>query len=242
MKLGILGYGRMGQAVEKQAIARGHSRLILSGEAWSAQLDAERPDCVIDFTHATFAPEAIITCFRAGIPVVSGTTGWNAGLDEIRAQCVTHDSAFCWSPNFSVGMHIVFHLNRELARVMQRFAQYDPEIVEVHHTGKKDSPSGTAIALAEQIIDRLDRKAHWVNHQADAPDTLGIVSQREADVKGTHTVSYRSDEDSCILEHRAFNREGFALGAVIAAEWLPGKKGNFRFEDVLALSDNGANL
>lgn len=232
MLFGLIGYGKMGQSVEKQAVARGHSTVVLDPPDFGALQD-ESCDCAIDFTHADYAPEAIVACFREGIPVVSGTTGWNAQLADVKAQCRRFKSAFCWAPNFSVGMQITFHINKVLAQIMERHGQYEPEILEIHHTSKKDSPSGTAIALAEDILREITRKSHWVNHTAAESDILGVISQREADIKGVHRIVYKGPHDTISLRHHALSRDGFALGAVLAAEWISGKTGVFEFPEIL---------
>ncbi len=235
MKIGIIGYGKMGKAVETQALKRGHTvyRLPLPHPADSENFAII--DCVIDFSHADVAPGAISECLKAGKHVVSGTTGWNDQLEVAQNLCSEHDSAFCWAPNFSLGMHIMFYVNGLLADVMNKFEAYTPNLLEIHHTEKKDTPSGTAIAIAEQVVDRIDRTNKWKlkSDELEEQDTLIIDARREEDVKGIHRITYQSDQDTISLRHHALSREGFALGAVIAAEWMDGKKGIFTFEDIL---------
>ncbi|MDX1476748.1 MAG: 4-hydroxy-tetrahydrodipicolinate reductase [Saprospiraceae bacterium] len=229
MRIGLIGYGKMGKAVEQQAVARGHSTEILS-----VSTPVFPPvDCAIDFSHAAVAPDAISRCLRQGIRVVSGTTGWLEELPVVEALCAKQSGALCWSPNFSIGMHLTFRINQILASLMNRYPQYQPEILEIHHTSKQDSPSGTAIALAGQIVATLDRINSWVPENKGDAQTVGIISQREEDVKGIHRVTYRGPFDTISIRHHALSRDGFALGAVIAAEWLFDKQGCFRFEDVL---------
>ena len=229
MRIGILGYGKMGKAVERQSVKRGHTPLLLDTRAKS------RPDvdCVIDFTHADIAPDLIRHFLDLHIPVVSGTTGWNDQLPDVEQHCRGISGAFCWSPNFSVGMHIVFHLNKILAGIMDQQAAFSPEILEVHHTAKVDRPSGTAIALAEQILERIDRVGQWSLEQTVDNARLRIDSERTEDVKGIHRVTYKGPHEAISIRHHALSRDGFAEGAVLAAEWLIKKSGCFRFEDVL---------
>lgn len=234
MKLGIIGYGKMGKEVERQASIKDHSCVILSIPAIAEQLQKERIDCAIDFSHADVAIDAILTCLEAGISVVSGTTGWNERLPEVIASARKHETGFCWAPNFSLGMHITFHLNRVLADIMNRYPEYTPSMLEIHHTEKKDSPSGTAIALAGQIIERIDRIREWRETESDVPsDTLPIEARREFDVKGIHRVSYQGPHDTISIRHHALSRDGFAAGAVLAAEKLKGKIGYHAFEELL---------
>ncbi len=235
MIIGIIGYGKMGQAVEKQAVKRGHSFVLLSSLDPPRSHGFDSVDCVIDFSHASVADKAIRACLDKGVPVVSGTTGWNDRIPEVRDYCLGIGGTFCWSPNFSIGMQITFHLNRVLADIMQEHPQYKPEMLEVHHLEKKDAPSGTAIALAEDIVERLDRLRMWKLGTSDN-DVISIEAKREADVKGIHRVSYVSDADTISLRHHALSRDGFAQGSVYAAEQIYQKKGVFTFSDILNLS------
>jgi len=235
MQLGIFGYGKMGRAVERIANERGHVIRVLSDTG--NDLENGDLDCVIDFTDAAVAPGILRKCIDSGIPVVSGTTGWTPLLPEVQAYCRSHSGAMIWAPNFSVGMYITFAINRLLALMMEKRAEYNPSLVETHHTEKRDAPSGTAIALAEQIIETLSRKQGWT--LADDPssvsdDSLAIRARRTADVKGQHRVSYQGPHDIISLEHEALSRDGFALGAVIAAEWLARRTGVYTFDDVLS--------
>jgi len=235
MKIGIIGYGKMGKAVETQAVVKGHAVFILPYSDPAEHVDFAQIDCAIDFSHADVALNAITKCLMAGKLVVSGTTGWNQNLEEAKKLCERQNGAFFWAPNFSIGMNVMFYLNEVLADVMHQFDEYAPSILEIHHSEKKDVPSGTAIALAEQVIERIEHKEKWElkSKQPVFPDVLSIESHREADVKGIHQITYQSEEDSISLRHNALSRDGFALGAVIAAEWLEGKTGYFTFEDML---------
>lgn len=224
----------MGKAVERIALERGHSVQIISPRMDFS--DALKDwDCAIEFTHASVAPEVIRTCIRQGIPVVSGTTGWDGVRPDIELYCREKNGTMLWSPNFSIGMHIVFEINKTLAALMNARPEYEVEILETHHTEKKDKPSGTAIALANQIIERLDRKTHWELRADDRPEAeaLEVISERIPDVKGIHRVTYRGPYDIISLRHKALSRDAFALGAVLSAEWLTGKKGVFTFVDVI---------
>lgn len=242
MRIGIAGYGKMGRAVERIAQERRHETVVLQrhGEDYTLQPDI---DCVIDFTHASATPLLIRQCICAGIPVVSGTTGWDAEQGEVFAFCKEKSGALLWSPNFSVGMHIVYELNRRLAQMMHSFPEYDVTILEAHHTEKKDKPSGTAIALAGQILSFLKRKTKWVLSNdpdtSDAEDpTLHIYAERTPDVKGIHRITYAGSHDVISLRHKALSRDAFAQGAVVAAEWLTeGRKGVFTFADVMEIPE-----
>lgn len=235
MIIGIIGYGKMGQAVEKQAVSRGHSFVLLSSLDPPRSHGFNSVECVIDFSHASVAENAIVSCLKHNIPVVSGTTGWNDRIEAVKAYCQEVNGTFCWSPNFSIGMQITFHINRIMADVMQGHAQYTPEILEIHHTEKKDSPSGTAIALADDIVERVDRIDGW-NLDETNPDHIRIEAKREDNVKGIHRVSYISEVDTLSLRHHALSRDGFALGAVYAAEQIHQESGVHSFATLLNLS------
>lgn len=229
MHIGLFGYGKMGKAVEKQALIRAHTTVALNSDL----SNTEGVECVIDFSHADTSPHAVRALLENGIPVVSGTTGWNDAIPSTEQYCTAAKGAFLWSPNFSVGMHMMFFLNSQLAEIMNGHEGFQPEILEVHHTEKKDSPSGTAIALAHQMLEKLNNASGWVEGASSDSSVIPIYAQRETDVKGIHRVSYKSELETLSIRHHALSREGFALGAVLAAEWIQGKQGNFRFEDVL---------
>jgi 4-hydroxy-tetrahydrodipicolinate reductase len=172
-------------------------------------------------------------CFEADVPVVVGTTGWYGRLPEVRSEAARRNSGLLYATNFSIGVQIMFHLNRELAKIMDKMDEYEPGIMDIHHAAKLDSPSGTAITLAEDILHQIKRKTSWVNELAENPSELSIISQREGEVPGTHMVTWNSRNDNVSLIHEARSRRGFALGAVKAAEWLHGKRGVYTMHDFL---------
>ena len=190
-------------------------------------------DVAIEFTAPESAFDNVKRCLEFGVPVVSGSTGWNQHLDEAKEYCRQQDSAFLHASNFSIGVNIFFQVNKLLARLMASQPEYDVQLKEIHHTQKKDAPSGTAVTLAEQVIENMDRKNGWVLGPAQQPEELSIISERIDPAPGTHYVRYTSAVDEIEIVHTAHNRKGFALGAVLAAEFLAGKKGIFSMEDVL---------
>lgn len=232
MKILLVGYGKMGKAIEQVALSRGHS---IAGRVDIKTSDtiAAGADVAIEFTQPESAVENITKCLSLGIPVVSGTTGWLDKLDEVKAACGKYDGAFFYASNYSLGVNIFFKVNEYLARLMSGQESYDVSIDETHHTQKKDSPSGTAITLAEGIIKNLPRKKLWVNRPPEQRDHLAINSFRVDPAPGTHTVRYRSAVDDIEITHTAHSREGFALGAVLVAEWIRGRKGTFTMDDFL---------
>lgn len=229
MKLAIIGYGKMGHAIERIARERGHE--IVSIIDADNIIDINTPefrsaDVAIEFTTPKTAPENIIRAFSQGVPVVCGTTGWTRRLPDMEMMCDRGQGTLLWSSNFSLGVNIFFAVNRCLASLMQGFPQYTPEMKEVHHIHKLDHPSGTAITLAEGIEAKCRRIAAWTEEEAEAaPDRMLIRHEREGEVPGTHTITWDSPVDTITIEHRAKSREGFALGAVVAAEWLKGRRG-----------------
>ena len=225
----------MGKAVEIIALERGHTVSILPLPHPGTSKEFSGIDCAIDFSHHEVALTAITECLAAGMRVVSGTTGWNRKLEDAKRICAEHHGTLCWSPNYSLGMNITLHINGLLADIMNQFDEYAPHLLEIHHKEKKDTPSGTAIAMANQVIDRIDRLNKWQIKTAKlvSKDTLPIDARREKDVKGIHRMTYESKHDTISLRHHALSRDGFALGAIIAAEWLEGKTGFFTFDDVL---------
>lgn len=237
MKIALIGYGKMGKAVERIALRRGHEIV--------ARIDRDNPgdmltpafasaDVAIEFTAPSEAVGNYRRAWDAGLPVVSGTTGWTDRMDEVRREIETRDATLFWASNFSLGVNILFHMNRKLAGIMSRFPAYDVNVKEIHHTEKKDAPSGTAITLAEDII-ASGKKSSW-SLSADTPhDTLHIEAVREGAVPGTHIVTYTSDVDTLTIAHEAKSRDGFALGAVMAAEFTIGKKGLLGMDDMLKL-------
>lgn len=236
MKIAIIGYGRMGKEIELTARERGHdTSLIIDNEKdWQA-VEGKLPgaDVAIEFSTPATASRNILRCFDLGLAVVSGTTGWNDSFDKVVKTCHSGGHALFYASNFSPGMNIMFELNKRLAGLMSRRDGYRILIEEIHHAGKKDAPSGTAIALANDIIEYNTAKKKWVNKPSSSPDELEIISVRRNQVPGTHFVRYDSDYDSLEIRHTAHSRKGFALGAVLAAEWLNGKKGCFNMHDML---------
>ena len=234
MKIALLGYGKMGKTIEEIAIERGHKITLKADEDIDSydltNLDA---DVAIDFSIPQAAFKNITTCFELGIPVVSGTTGWLENYDKAVEICEKHDTAFLYASNFSIGVNLFFELNEKLAGMMKNLEEYAVEVEEIHHVQKLDSPSGTAISLAQQIIANNPNKIAWQLDHAES-DEIPIYAKREAEVPGTHTVSYKSEIDSIEIKHTAHSRQGFAKGAVVAAEWLKGKEGIYRMQDVLA--------
>ena len=238
MKLALLGYGKMGQEIEKLAISRGHSIDLIIDINNQNELTSEnlkKLDVVIDFSTPSSAVANILTCFEAGIPIVCGTTGWNKDLGRISEICKDKNQALFHSSNFSIGVNILFAVNEYLAGIMNSFPQYNVRMEETHHTQKLDAPSGTAITIAEQIISRLDRKKAWSLDQNGLSDDIAVKAIREGDINGIHDVIYESDVDYISLKHFAKSRKGFALGAVIAAEYIYGKKGIYTMRNVLGL-------
>ena len=251
MKAAIIGYGKMGREIEQILKERGHETALIIDTDNAAELDAAHlaeTDVAIEFTTPQTAYDNIRTCLEAGTAVVSGTTGWTDRLADLEAYCRAHEGALFYASNFSLGVNLLFRLNRRLAEWIDRLgASYDLRIGEVHHTRKLDAPSGTAITLAEEAIERLAAKTRWVNHapgieraahriddpSAAAADELVIESLREGDVPGIHTLTYESADDRIELRHTIKNRRTLALGAVIAAEFLCGRKGVFTMDDLL---------
>lgn len=230
MKIALLGYGRMGKEIEKIAIERGHTIVIKSsGKQDYTITDA---DIAIDFSIPSSAFNNISNCINNNIPVISGTTGWLEKYDEITNLCKEKNGAFIYASNFSLGVNIFFELNKQLAKMMTKLEQYNIAIEEIHHTNKLDAPSGTAITLAEGIINNSNKTA-WTLDEAASKENIPISAIRTPDVPGTHTVSYMSKVDTIAIKHTAHNRQGFALGAVIASEWLVGKTGVYTMNDVL---------
>jgi 4-hydroxy-tetrahydrodipicolinate reductase len=238
MKLAIIGYGKMGKEIEKTAIERGHKigAVIDTETDWINCLDQFKScDVAIEFSLPQVAPSNIVKCFDHRIPVVSGTTGWTEHLEEIVSLCYAKNGALFHASNFSVGVNIFFEINRRLAEIMNKHQAYDVSLSETHHIQKLDSPSGTAISLANDILSIVDRKTSWVNYASHEKDLLDILSFREDQVPGTHEVLWKSDIDSITIRHKAKNRKGFAIGAVMAAEFLPGKHGFFGMKHLLNL-------
>ena len=234
MKIALLGYGRMGKAIESIAKKRGHEVV--------AVIDKDNPndsihhaDVAINFSVPSAAVGNITHAIKEGVPVVCGTTGWLNYKSEIEALCNEKKGAFLYASNFSLGVNIFFALNEKLAQMMEQHTQYDVQIEEIHHTEKLDAPSGTAITLAEGILPHTKQQSWKLAEEANEND-LAITAKREPHVPGTHTVTYNSETDVISIEHIAHNRDGFALGAVMAAEWIVGKSGIFSMRDVLNIT------
>jgi len=233
MKIALLGYGRMGKEIEKIALQRGHEIVLRISE--KEEYDINLADVAIDFSIPEAAFSNITNCFKSSIPVVSGTTGWLEKYDDALTICKENNGSFIYASNFSLGVNIFFELNKKLASMMNALEDYQIDIEEIHHTKKLDAPSGTAITLAEGIIENSDKK-NWEldgEDSSSSDNSIPIVAKRIPDVPGTHIISYESDIDSIEIKHTAHNRKGFALGAVIAAEWLVDKVGIYSMKDVL---------
>lgn len=233
MKIALLGYGKMGKVIERIALERGHE-IVLRKTSADSYSGLETADVAIDFSIPDAAVGNISACLDGNIPVISGTTGWLEHYPKMAALCEDKKGAFIYGSNFSLGVNLFFALNENLARMMAKFPQYKVSMEEIHHTQKLDAPSGTAISLAKDIIENSDYSS-WALDNAKADEIL-IDAKRIENVPGTHSVFYNSDVDSIEIKHTAHSREGFALGAVIAAEWLQGKTGIFTMKDVLNLN------
>lgn len=232
MKIALLGYGKMGKVIERIAKERGHEIVLRKGSS-DDYTGVEKADVAIDFSIPDVAVGNISTCLNTNVPVVSGTTGWLDDYHKMAMLCEQKGGAFIYGSNFSLGVNLFFQLNENLAKMMSRFNQYKVSIEETHHTQKLDRPSGTALSLAKQIIEHSDYSSWALDHARE--DEILIHALRIEDVPGTHVVSYKSDIDDIEIKHTAHSREGFALGAVIAAEWLQGRTGVFTMKDVLGL-------
>ncbi|WP_223551699.1 4-hydroxy-tetrahydrodipicolinate reductase [Aestuariivivens sp. NBU2969] len=233
MNIALLGYGKMGQTIEQIAINRGHN-IVLTVDKDDKDFDVTKADVAIDFSIPNVAFNNIALCLNNNVPVVSGTTGWLDDYDKAVALCKEKQGGFIYASNYSLGVNIFFELNKTLAKMMSSLNQYNISMEEIHHTQKLDAPSGTAISLANDIIENHNNVNAWKLDEA-SENTIPIVSKRIADVPGTHSIHYKSEVDTINIEHVAHNRQGFALGAVIAAEWLVGKKGVFSMKDVLGI-------
>ena len=238
MNLAIIGYGKMGKAIENIALERGHEVLLKINSSNVADLNKENLktcDVAIEFTGPESAASNIRTCLEAGIPVISGSTGWLHHLNEIEDLCHERGGTFLYASNFSVGVNIFFELNKKLAQLMSSHKEYNVSIEETHHTQKKDAPSGTAITLAEQIINESNLKSGWSLEGSEDPYKITITSLRQDPTPGTHRIVYASPIDNIEIIHTAHNREGFATGAVIAAEYAFSHRGVLKMSDVLGL-------
>ena len=238
MKIAIIGYGKMGKTIEEVAIERGHEIVMKINSTNKNEFTAENlkaADIAIEFTSPESAYDNVITLIHEKLPVVCGSTGWLDKLDEVKVACANTNGAFLYASNFSIGVNIFFELNKKLASLMAHNPGYKASIEEVHHTAKKDAPSGTAIKIARDIISGSDNYKSWVNTSNAEKGQLPIESKRIDPAPGTHTVKYASDIDDIIISHVAHNRKGFAMGAVLAAEFLLGKQGIYSMKDILTL-------
>ena len=239
MTIGLLGYGKMGKAIEQIAQAQGIDI------AWRISSDnrsdlttnmLQQADVVIEFSRPEAAFENVMLCLQAGVPVVCGTTGWSERLPEARQYCSENNGALLWASNFSVGVNLFFALNRYLARLMEPRSEYRPSLTETHHIHKLDAPSGTALTLVNELIANNDRATGWTLSPAEpTAGEVPITAVREGEVPGTHLVRWASQVDEITIEHKAHSRTGFAGGAVLAARWLKGRSGCFTMADVLGL-------
>lgn len=238
MKIALIGYGKMGMAIEEIALQRGHEivlKINIDNLEDNTISNIQKADVAIEFSGPESAFDNLVKCFDAGIPVVCGSTGWLSRFEDARNYCNQKKGGLIYASNFSVGVNIFFALNKTLASLLSKQPEYDVDITEIHHTQKRDAPSGTAITLAEQILERVDRKKTWINQHAQDATELSILSERIDPAPGTHRVRYHSEVDDIEIIHTAHNRKGFALGAVLAAEFIAGKKGIFSMADVLGI-------
>ena len=231
MRIALVGYGKMGHIIDELATKKSHEIVARLNETPTAE-NLNNPDVVIEFSNPEVAFNNIKVCLENKIPVICGTTGWLDQKPEIEEIALQNSTAFLYGSNFSLGVNLFFALNEKLANLMKDFSEYHVQLEEIHHTQKKDAPSGTAISIAEGIIKNDDRFDSWKLDETQNKE-LGIFAIRENEVPGTHSVYYKSDVDEIEIKHTAFNRNGFAVGAIVAAEWIIGKTGNFTMKDVL---------
>jgi 4-hydroxy-tetrahydrodipicolinate reductase len=246
MKIALIGYGKMGKAIHEIAkeknerLGKQQFDIVLIVDVDNRQIitkeELQQVDVAIEFTSPHTAVENIKWCFDADVPVVVGSTGWTNELTDIQEYAKQNNKAFLFAPNFSIGVNIFFEVNRYLAQIMNKHDEYDITLEEIHHTEKKDAPSGTALHAALDILKKVQRKTDWKNESSENKEVLPIISLREDNVPGTHYVTYESSIDRIDLIHTAHNRKGFAGGALLAAEWLVGKKGAYSMEDVLGFN------
>ena len=235
MRVALIGYGKMGREIESIALKRGHE-IVLKVNRTNTQTitatDLKKADVAIEFSTPHTTLENIRKCFNAGLPVVVGTTGWYEHFEDIKKDCEKKQGALLHATNFSLGVNLFFKLNSYLADLMNKYPDYDVSMEEIHHIHKLDKPSGTAITLASQVLAKIDRKKNWSIENNDK-ETLFIKDIREGEVPGTHIIKYKSDVDDIEIMHKAHNRKGFALGAIIAAEFLAGKTGIYTMQDLI---------
>jgi 4-hydroxy-tetrahydrodipicolinate reductase len=238
MKIALIGYGKMGKAIEEIALQKGHEivlKIDINNSHELTESNLKKANVAIEFTGPHSAFENIKKCIEWGVPVVSGSTGWLEHWNRIQSLCIEKNSTLIYSSNYSIGVNLFFELNKQLAKLMEPYENYDVAMTEIHHTEKKDAPSGTAISLAEQILATISRKKNWVNNKEAQASELLIRSERIDPAPGTHTVTYSSPIDTIEITHTAHTRKGFASGAVLAAEFASQKKGIFTMKEVLGL-------
>lgn len=232
MKFLIIGYGKMGKEIEKFLLEQHHEIVHIIDHENDWDLFKENADVAIEFSTPDTVVDNLITCFKKNIPVVTGTTAWHQHLDLVTEKCQIHNGTLLWGSNFSIGMNVFFELNRQLASMMNAFADYHPHLTEAHHIHKLDKPSGTAVHLANDILKLHNSYSKWTIEPSNCPEhTLPIEVIRQGEIKGTHTVSYESNNDIISIHHEALSRQGFALGAVLSALWIIDKKGVFSFAE-----------
>lgn len=239
MNIALIGYGKMGKAIEEIADNKGHCivlKIDLDNKKDLTISNLQKADVAIEFTGPDTAADNIYVCMDAGVPVISGSTGWLNKLAAVQDYCKEKNGSFLYASNFSIGVNLFFELNKKLAALMTNFPEYNVTIEETHHTQKKDAPSGTAITLAEQVIEEIPHKSSWTNDAATSDSQLSIVSKRIDPAPGTHIVKYKSAIDDIEIIHTAHNRMGFASGALMAAEFIQNRKGIFTMKDVLNIS------
>lgn len=238
MQIAIIGYGKMGHMIEEVALQRGHEVVVkinIENTEDFTKENISKADVAIEFTGPSTAYDNIKKCIDFGVPVVSGSTGWNSRLDEVKDYIKGKKGSFLHTSNFSIGVNIFFEVNKLLAKLMASHPEYDIALKEIHHIAKLDAPSGTAVTLAQQVLATVPRKVNWVNNRSEKPEELSIISERIDPAPGTHFVKYTSEIDDIEIIHTAHNRKGFALGAVQAAEYISDKKGIFSMQEVLGL-------
>lgn len=236
MNIALLGYGKMGKEIEQIALSRKHNvvlKIDVNNVNELTEANLKKADVAIEFSTPANAITNMYHCFNANTPVVVGTTGWMDKLDEVKKKCSEKNAGLFYASNFSLGVNIFFNLNKHLAKIMNTYTDYDVSMEEIHHIHKLDSPSGTGLTLANQILDLVDRKNKWTEGDPKSTSELAIHAKREGEVPGTHIVRYQSSIDDIEIKHVAHNRKGFALGAVLAAEFMQGKKGVFGMQDLL---------
>jgi 4-hydroxy-tetrahydrodipicolinate reductase len=239
MNIALIGYGKMGKAIEEIALQRGHSivlKIDFDNLADFTKENLQKADVAIEFTGPHSAFENVMRCLRYGVPLVCGSTGWLDKWEEAKKLCETADGSLLYASNFSVGVNLFFEINKYVAALMSKHSEYDVLMEEIHHTQKKDAPSGTAITLAEQLLANISHKKNWVNAAPEKPGELSIISKRIDPAPGTHSIKYTSAIDDIEIIHTAHSRTGFATGAVLGAEFLKGKKGIYSMKEVLGIS------